>query len=152
MALLLTGKQSRHSQFPASAGNWQQSGHLPGSVDSNSTWPCIWTLEPDPSLQPQTDKEQCLSKKCSITGWPILKMKRKEPSTCCVADVQVHHILLVKEKGAEIGAAGSQHSFVCLEVNPIYDKGAVTQQALLALAVELLQNFPAVPRELHRTS
>lgn len=78
-------------------------------------------------------------------------MKRKEPSTCCVADVQVHHILLVEEECAEIGAAGGQHSFVCLEVNPIYDEGAVTQQALLALTVQLLQDFPAVPRELHRT-
>lgn len=63
----------------------------------------------------------------------------------------MHHILLVEEEGAEIGAASSQHSFVSLEVNPIYDEGAVTQQALLTLAVELLQNFPAVPRELHHT-
>lgn len=63
----------------------------------------------------------------------------------------MHHILLVEEEGAEIRAAGGQHGFVCLEVDPIYDKGAVTQQALLTLAVELLQNFPAVPRELHRT-
>lgn len=64
----------------------------------------------------------------------------------------MHHILLVEEEGAEIGAAGGQHGFVCLEVDPIYDEGAVTQQALLTLAVELLQNFPAVPRELHRTA
>lgn len=78
--------------------------------------------------------------------------KRKESSTCCVADVQVHHILLVEEEGAEISAAGSQHSFVCLEVNPIYDKCAVTEQALFTLAVQLLQNFPAVPWELHRLS
>lgn len=63
----------------------------------------------------------------------------------------MHHILLVKEEGAEIGAAGGQHGFVRLEVDPIYDEGAVTQQTLLTLPVELLQNFPAVPWELHRT-
>lgn len=61
----------------------------------------------------------------------------------------MHHILLVEKEGAEIGAAGSQHSFVCLEVNSVYDEGAVAEQALLPLAVELLQDFPAVPWELH---
>lgn len=35
------------------------------------------------------------------------------------------------------------------EVHPIHDKSAVTQQALLSLAVKLLQNLPAVPWELH---
>lgn len=73
----------------------------------------------------------------------------QEP-TCCIADVQMHHVFLVQEEGAEIDTAGCQHSFVRLEVHPVHDKGAVTQQALLALSVELLQNLPTVPRELHR--
>lgn len=62
----------------------------------------------------------------------------------------MHHIFLVKEEGAEVDAAGRQHSFVGLEVHPVHNKGAVTQQALLALAVKLLQHLPTVPRELHR--
>lgn len=62
----------------------------------------------------------------------------------------MHHIFLVQEEGAEIDTAGCQHSFVGLEVYPVHNKGAVTQQALLALAVELLQNLPTVPWELHR--
>lgn len=61
----------------------------------------------------------------------------------------MHHIFLVQEEGAEIDTAGCQHSFVGLEVDPVHNKGAVTQQALLALAVELLQNLPTVPWELH---
>lgn len=70
--------------------------------------------------------------------------------TCCIANVQMYHILLVQKEGAEVHAAGSQHSLVGLEVHTVHDKGAVTQQALLALPVKLLQNFPTVPRELHR--
>lgn len=77
-------------------------------------------------------------------------MQKYENYTCCVADVQMHHIFLVQEEGAEVNAAGRQHSFVGLEVHPVHDKGAVTQQALPALTVKLLQDLPAVPRELHR--
>lgn len=62
----------------------------------------------------------------------------------------MHHIFLVQEECAEVHTAGCQHSFVSLEVYPVHNKGAVTQQALLALAVELLQNLPTVPWELHR--
>lgn len=70
--------------------------------------------------------------------------------TCCIADVQMDHIFLVQEEGAEVDTAGCQHSFVGLEVHPVHNKCAVTQQALLALAVELLQNLPTVPWKLHR--
>lgn len=73
---------------------------------------------------------------------------RLEP-TCSIADVQMHHIFLVQEEGAEVDTAGRQHSFVGLKVHPIHNKGAVTQQALLALSVKLLQNLPTVPWELH---
>lgn len=62
----------------------------------------------------------------------------------------MHHIFLVQEEGAEVDAACRQHSFVGLEVHPVHNKGAVTQQALLALAIKLLQNLPAVPGKLHR--
>lgn len=61
----------------------------------------------------------------------------------------MHHIFLIKEERAEVGAAGGQNSFVGLEVHPVHHKGAVTQQALLALAVQLLQNLSTVPWELH---
>lgn len=70
--------------------------------------------------------------------------------TCCIADIQMHHIFLVQEKSAEVDTAGGQHSFVGLEVHPVHDKGTVTQQALCALAIKLLKNLPTVPRELHR--
>lgn len=62
----------------------------------------------------------------------------------------MHHIFLVQEEGAEVDAAGRQHGFVGLEVHPVHNKGAVTQEALLALAVKLLQDLPTVPWELHR--
>ncbi len=62
----------------------------------------------------------------------------------------MHHIFLIKEESAEVDTAGRQHSFVGLEVHPVHNKGAVTQQALLALAVKLLQDLPTVPWELHR--
>lgn len=54
---------------------------------------------------------------------------------CCIADIQMHHIFLVQEECAEVDTAGCQHSFVGLEVHPIYDKGTVTEQALCALAI-----------------
>lgn len=62
----------------------------------------------------------------------------------------MHHIFLVQEEGTEVDTAGRQHSFVGLEVHPVHDKGAVTQQSLFTLAVKLLQNLPTVPWELHR--
>lgn len=64
----------------------------------------------------------------------VLPAGSSEP-TSCIADVQVHHIFLVQEEGAEVDTAGSQHGFVGLEVHPVHHKGAVTQQALFALAV-----------------
>ena len=78
----------------------------------------------------------------------FLSTVRLDP-TCCITDVQMHHIFLVQEEGAEVDTAGCQHSFVGLEVHSIHNKGAVAQQALLTLPVKLLQNLPTVPWELH---
>lgn len=70
--------------------------------------------------------------------------------TCCVADVQMHNIFLFQEEGAKVHAAGCQNSLVGFKVHTVHNKGAVTQQALLALPIQLLQNLPTVPWEVHR--
>lgn len=75
-------------------------------------------------------------------------MSQMEP-TSSIADVQMHYILLIQEKGSEVHAASCQHGFVGLKVNTVHHEGAVAQQALLTLPVQLLQNLPAVPGELH---
>lgn len=75
--------------------------------------------------------------------------RAKGKPACCVTDVQMHHILLIQKQRAEVHTARGQHRFVGLEVNPVNYECAVTQQALLTLPVQLLQDLPAVPRELH---
>lgn len=70
--------------------------------------------------------------------------------TCHVADVKVHHVLLlVHKEHPEILTACRQHGFVGLEVDAIHHEGAVAQQAQLPQLVQLLQNLPAVLREIH---
>jgi len=69
--------------------------------------------------------------------------------TCRVADVEVHHVLLVDEKHPEILAAGCQHSFVGLEVDAVHHEGAVAQQTQLPLLVQLLQDLLAVLGKIH---
>lgn len=69
--------------------------------------------------------------------------------TCCITDVQVHHVLLVYKEHLEVLAAGGQHRLVGLEVNTVYHKGAVTEKAQLPLLVQLLQDTLAVLGEIH---
>lgn len=69
--------------------------------------------------------------------------------TCGVADVQVHHVLLVHEEHAEVVTAGSQHGLVGLEVDAIHHEGAVAEQPQLPLLVQLLQHLLAVLWEIH---
>lgn len=69
--------------------------------------------------------------------------------TCSVADVQVHHVLLVHEEHAEVVAAGGQHGLVGLEVDAVHHEGAVAEQPQLPLLVQLLQHLLAVLREIH---
>lgn len=64
-----------------------------------------------------------------------------ERPTCCLAGVHTCHILLVQEDGAEIGAAGGQHSFVSIHVYPLHNEGGVTQLLLLLMGLLLLQIF-----------
>lgn len=61
----------------------------------------------------------------------------------------MHNIFLFQEEGAEVRAAGCQNSLVGFKVHTVHNKGTVTQQTLPALSVQLLQNLPAVPREVH---
>lgn len=69
--------------------------------------------------------------------------------TCGVADVQVHHVLLVHEEHAEVVAAGGQHGLVGLEVDAVHHEGAVAEQPQLPLLVQLLQHLLAVLWEIH---
>uniref|UniRef100_A0A2D4G366 Uncharacterized protein n=1 Tax=Micrurus corallinus TaxID=54390 RepID=A0A2D4G366_MICCO len=69
--------------------------------------------------------------------------------TCGIADVQVHHVLLVHEEHPEVFAAGRQHRLMGLEVDAVHHEGAVAQQAQLPLLVQLFQDLVAVLREVH---
>lgn len=76
-------------------------------------------------------------------------LRKNSRPTCGIADVQVHHILLVHEEHAKVVTAGSQHSLVGLEVNAIHHEGAVAEQPQLPLLVQLLQDLLAVLWEIH---